>query len=186
MIIYDIEIANAIPPESGPRETGVNYCADWRDFPNMGLAALCAWDCQTEMPRVFCLDNLHEFQALANRHETLVGFNNLSFDNELLAALGCPLPAARSYDLLHEIYRALGERRKGYKLEALAQANFSLGKSGDGAFAPVQWQRRKVGTVIDYCMRDVMLTKRLLDRVIRCGQLKDPTNGEWLRIRRPH
>ena len=39
--------------------------------------------------------------------------------------------------------------------------------------------------VVDYCLADVCLTKRLLDRVIRSGQIINPKTGEWILVRKP-
>jgi len=43
-IIYDIEIAKAIPSKSEPKEEGVEYCKGWGDHAGMGIACLCAHD----------------------------------------------------------------------------------------------------------------------------------------------
>jgi hypothetical protein len=40
--------------------------------------------------------------------------------------------------------------------------------------------------VIDYCLHDIHLTKRLLDRVIRTGALADPRDrARTLYVRKP-
>lgn len=67
----------------------------------------------------------------------------------------------------------------------MAYANFRISKSGNGALAPVEWQRGNIGNVIDYCLHDVYLTKRLIDRVIRSGALADPHDAKPISIRKP-
>ena len=62
----------------------------------------------------------------------------------------------------------------GFGLDATAKANQIGGKTGTGELAPINWQRGKIGNVIDYCLEDVRLTKRLIDRVLRLGILQDP------------
>ncbi|MET0646420.1 MAG: hypothetical protein ABW208_07340 [Pyrinomonadaceae bacterium] len=190
MLIYDIEIHNAIPDRNGERDPEVRYCEGWNDHRGMGIAVIGCYDYASERMRVFCSDNLADFGALIERHDIIVGFNNWRFDDLILAAHGCELPQAKSYDLLQEVYRGLGlapgEYAKGYRLDDLAAANLSTRKVGAGALAPVQWQRGQVGTVIDYCLGDVHLTKKLLDRVIRAGRLIDPNDSERrIPIRRP-
>lgn len=178
MLIYDIEIRNAIPDRGGDPIPDVTYCEGWGDHRGMGIAVICCYDYATDRPRVFCSDNLADFGALLASHDCVVGFNNQRFDDLILAAHGVELPEGKSYDILQEVYRGLGlvpgEYRKGYRLADLCAANFRAQKSGDGALAPIAWQQGRLGTVIDYCLRDVHLTKKLLDRIIRVGRLIDP------------
>lgn len=193
MLIYDLEICNAVPPRDGRLLEDVCYCEGWSDFAGMGIACICVYDFIKERPRVFLKDNLADFATLASSHETLVGYNNLRFDNRVLEAAGLPaLPESHCYDLLTEIWRGAGlsdefhpATHGGFSLDAVCGANFRSSKSGNGADAPLWFQRGEVGKLVDYCLGDVFLTKRLLDRVIRCGRLLDPRSGQWLSIRKP-
>lgn len=193
MLIYDIEIANAIPGSGRQREPGVSYCEGWQDYSGMGIAVVGCYDYAADRTRVFCNDNLEEFFALARKTETVVGFNNQRFDDRILAARGCLLEDGQSYDILGEVWRGLGlgpdyrtETHGGFSLQRLCQANFGTPKTGDGGQAPVLWQRHYFGSVIDYCLADVHLTKKLLDRIIRTGQLHNPNDmGARIRVRKP-
>lgn len=190
MLIYDLEIEKAIP-DRGRREEGVEYCAGWEDHAGMGLAVAACYDYKTERTRVFCRDNLDAFFALLHTHECIVGFNNRRFDDRIVEALGYTIPPQLSYDILREVYRGLGVAESqrppaGYGLEPLSRVNFNASKDGDGRLAPVLWQRGAVGTVIDYCLRDLHLTKKLLDRIIRAGRLIDPNSvGNLIAVRKP-
>jgi len=77
----------------------------------------------------------------------------------------------------------------GYSLDACCTANLSAGKSGDGALAPVNWQAGLYGEVITYCLRDVMLLRRLVRLAIRNGgELNHPRwdrKGQKIRVRIP-
>ena len=55
----------------------------------------------------------------------------------------------------------------GFTLNSFAEANYGMGKTGNGGLAPVLWQQGKRGEVIDYCLNDVYLTKLLFDKIIR-------------------
>jgi hypothetical protein len=91
----------------------------------------------------------------------LIGFNSVGFDNNVLSCFGT-LPEGKDYyDILQEIYRTVGKRFKGSGLDAICTLNGLGSKSGNGALAPVQWQRGQIGSVIDYCLRDVRLTRDL-------------------------
>lgn len=188
MLIYDIEIANPIPPSDGsPLQSGINYSKGW-DFPaTMGVACIGVYDYTKDSWRVFGEYELEDFQKLINSHDRFVGFNNIGFDNKVLATCNVSIPTNYCYDILSEIYHSLGSRQKGCRLNDVIKANFpTAGKNGDGAEAPILWQRGYHTKVIDYCLNDVRLTKMLLDRIIRCGWLKNPINPEQLlKIRRP-
>lgn len=193
MIIYDIEILKAIPGRDGRRLAGIEYAGGWDDHENLGIACICAYDYETDRYRTFLADNLDAFRQLVDRTDLVAGFNSVSFDNNVCRAAGIDVCDAKSYDLLVEAWAAAGLGPKfvypshvGFSLDALARANGLTGKTGHGAIAPVEWQRGRMGGVIDYCLEDVRLTKELVDRVIRTGRLRDPRNpSNWLQIRRP-
>ncbi|MBF0121769.1 MAG: hypothetical protein HQK79_23305 [Desulfobacterales bacterium] len=195
MLVYDIEIKKAILGKNEQPIKGIEYAADWNDYEGMGIAVICAYDYQTERTRVFCEDNFKEFQDLVNKRATIVGFNSIKFDNCLCRANGIEVYDYNSYDILHEIWRALGlgydfdqSIHEGFGLDATFRANFpnQIGKTGTGGMAPVNWQRGKIGSVIDYCINDVRMTRLLLNKIILKGGLTNPKNcQQFLRIDPP-
>lgn len=184
-LVYDIEIIKAIPDRYGEPVPGIDYCEGWEDHANMGIAVVGAWDGEADRYRVFCGDNLAEFGKLCATHYPLVSFNGLRFDNVVLSHSGIELPIIRCYDILDDIWRAIGGFSKGYGLDPCCAANFGIHKTGNGAMAPVLWQQGKIGEVIDYCLNDVALTKRLFERICAVGTITDPTNGGTLRLSGP-
>lgn len=193
MIIYDCEIIKAIQGRNEERLTGIEYCEGWRDFLGMGISVIGVYDYATGRYRVFCADNFNEFQELVDTTDIVIGFNSLGFDNPLCRANGLNIPDEKSYDLLAEVWHGAGLSRTfnfkthgGFGLDACAQANLGLSKSGNGASAPIDWQRGKIGVVIDYCLNDIFLTKSLVDLVIKDGFLINPKNlGQQLTIYKP-
>ena len=193
VIIFDAEIIKAIPPKNDEdRIPGIEYCEGWRDFSNMGVSVIGAYDYLTDRYRVFCQDNFYEFaDRISDPDCVVVSFNGHQFDKPLLDASGLPAMAgleefelAYHYDILRELWKSLGhdpdvftqETHSGCGLEACCQANFGLKKTGSGASAPIDWQRGRIGKVIDYCLNDVRLTKRLFDRIMGEGFLINPQN----------
>lgn len=194
LTIYDCEIVKAIPPkEDSERLKGIEYCAGWRDFFNLGISVICVYDYQEDRYRVFCADNFQQFQTLVDNSDVIIGFNNLAFDNRLCKANRLNVPDEKSYDLLVEVWAAAGlgpeyqyPSHSGFGLDACVKANFlNEAKSGHGAAAPVQWQRGQIGAVIDYCLQDVRLTKLLVDKVIKEGCLNNPQKPGTLTMRKP-
>lgn len=192
MIIYDIEIENAILGRNETPKSNIKYCEGFHDFANMGIACIGVADLSVGRTRVFLKDNLAEFEKIFRESDCIVGFNNHRFDNRLLIANGLTLPVGKSYDILEEIWKSLGlsityrwETHGGLSLDEFAYANFKIRKTGSGATAPIDWQEGRKGKVIDYCLADVEMTRRLLQRIINKGSLKHPKTGEEIKIRRP-
>jgi hypothetical protein len=194
MIIYDCEILRAISPEKdSERLDGIEYANGWRDFSNLGISVIGAYDYHEDRYRVFCIDNFTEFQKLVDSANIIVSFNGLAFDNRLCESNGITVPDEKSYDLLVEVWAAAGLGPKyqypshfGFGLDACVKANFiNEAKSGHGAAAPIQWQRGQIGAVIDYCLQDVRLTKLLVDKIIREGYLNNPREKGMLTMRKP-
>ncbi len=197
VIIYDCEIEKAIPPESDDeRIDGIEYCDGWHDHKHMGISCICAYDYADDAYRVFCWDNIQEFQDLFLQAQVVVGFNSQHFDDSLCAANHLYLTT--HYDVRLEVYRGLGlnphpdysddgvrDLYRGRTLDALCQANGFGAKSGNGAQAPIDWQQGKYGTVIDYCLRDVRLTKYLFDAALSGQRLVDPVTSREFVLRKP-
>lgn len=187
LVVYDIEIVRCIPDRKLANDPTLEYCAGWEDHAHMGIAVLCAFDTREQMPRIFLLDNLKEFAELIVGR-CVAGFNNRGFDDKLLAANG--VTVGDSYDLLCELRAACGEPRTytygvtvgGRTLDAIAVSNLGARKTMHGELAPVEWQRGNRGGVIDYCMRDVVLTLRLLERL---PALVDPVTRRTVTLALP-
>lgn len=184
-LIYDIEIAKAILGRGETRIDGVQYCDGWHDHAGMGISVIGAYDYAESRYRVFCADNFVEFLELCAARAPLVSFNGIGFDDKVINAyaatsihssVAMPREPLR-YDLLAEIWLAAGldptfsgNSHTGYGLDATCEVNFGLGKTGNGAHAPIAWQQGRVGEVIDYCLNDIRLTKRLFDWAVVQGE----------------
>lgn len=193
MLIFDVEIKRAILGKNETPIPDIEYCNGWRDFANMGISVICAYDYREERYGVFCEDNLGDFADLVASHDLIVGFNSLAFDNPLCFVNGINVPGSKSYDILVEVWKAAGlspefqyPSHLGFGLDAICQVNLGVRKTGNGAHAMFSWQRGRIGAVIDYCLNDVRMTKLLLDRILSCGCIRDPRNSAAvLEIRRP-
>ena len=187
MIIYDLEIQNLVPPRNGSLLPDFSYCSGWTDYVGMGLACLALYDCVRQEYHVFDEFNLDDIQKRFDKTDLVVGFNILKFDNNILRAYDLKIQDSKCYDLLPEIARAAGTPNdfKGLSLNAICEANFKAGKTGDGADAPKLYQTKNFGSLFNYCMADVRLTKKLFDRVIDAGHIINPRNGQWIRVNRP-
>lgn len=192
-VIYDIEIQAAIPNKPPFQKLeGIKYCEGWHDHKNMGIACICAYDYLEERYRVFTEGNFGQFIDFIKNRELLVGFNSIGFDNKVVKAVLDHEVSNRNYDLLCEVWAASGLARTfqypshaGYGLDECCRVNFGTQKTGNGALAPVDWQRGNYGTVIDYCINDVKLTKQLFDSAISGLPIKSPKDGTDLTLTLP-
>lgn len=191
MFIYDCEIVKAISSKNEEMLQGIEYCKGWQDHENMGLSVVCGYDYNTMRFRVFMKDNFGELQMIfEHQNGPFVGFNNIGFDNKLLRANGIEINDSKCYDILKEIWVANGlgpefeyPSHIGYGLDAVLNVNFpGIKKSGHGALAPVQWQRKQYAQVVDYCLEDIRLTKKVLDKILTSGKLVDPVSKEKILI----
>lgn len=188
LLVYDVEIVNAIPERGAAPLDGITYCKGWTDYFGMGVAVVCAYEWERGY-HVYLKDNFAAFRELAEAPDTLcIGYNNRSFDDRLVEqAISVSIAPNRSWDLLRAIRVARGDSPGapgGPTLDALCRANFLAGKTGSGAFAPLLWQKGKYGQVVDYCLNDVIQLKKLVELVI-AGRLRDPDSGRILPVTMP-
>ena len=191
-LVYDIEIVKGILGRGEQPINGIEYCEGWHDHANMGISVIGAYDYKADRYRTFMRDNFPEFIALCHDRAPLVSFNGLSFDDMVINATICQMPESPRYDLLVEIWKASGLGPKfqypshaGFGLDACCEANFGTRKTGNGALAPVLWQRGDYGQVVDYCLNDIKLTKQLFDKVLAGGAVTCPKTGDALQLAIP-
>lgn len=185
ILFYDCEIIKCIPSRDY-NDPKYHYCDGWEDFQNMGISVIGAYASWLDSYFTLTQYQLKKFNELVMESDEIVGFNSISFDDNLIRANG--MDVETSYDLLCEVRIAAGMppffvkgvTRGGYSLGALAEANFGTGKTGSGELAPQLWQDGEYQKVIDYCLNDVKLLVSLYERR---KSLKDPTDGSLLECR---
>lgn len=176
-LVYDCEILGdpTILGWENYEELGITVIGTWQD------GQLIAYD----MGDPFYLDI---FQEAIYSAQKIIGFNNHQFDDPLLAAHGIEFPKnCKNIDILADIRELSGQprryvrgvTRRGYDLNSVANANGLGQKSGSGAQAPTLWKAGKHQEVIDYCLNDVNLTRRIYE-IMQRRELRDPTTGKKL------
>ena len=190
MLIYDIEIKRCILSKNEKPMVSNIVRDGWENHGGMGVSCVCCYDYLDDRYRVFLEDNMADFALLVAGRKIIVGFNNLGFDNKVLAHEGVgPYEQdleylnKKSYDIFEEIRSADG----GWcSLDAMVKTNnLATGKTGNGALAPVWYQEGRIGKLVDYCMADVWLTKKLFDKILRGEALISSKTGQVINIRKP-
>jgi DEAD/DEAH box helicase domain-containing protein len=89
--------------------------------------------------------------------DLVVGFNVKRFDYRVLSGYtDIDFKAFHTLDLLEDIHRQLGFR---LSLDHLARATLGIQKSADGLQALKWWKEGKLRKIIDYCRKDVVITR---------------------------
>ena len=187
MLIYDCEIAKLIPSKDEPQDPNFEYCNGWGDHLGMSISVVSVYDFEEGFPRIFMEDNLAELFELMEKTDIIAGFNSKHFDNKLIAAHGYTVPDEKTFDLFLEIKEAAGAHKyaKGYNLDNCCMVNLGHQKSGDGALAPKLWQQGKIGAVVDYALRDIMLEMKLLELCMKQPIIDPGHTGQRIFVRNP-
>lgn len=147
-----------------------------------GVSAVCLYHSESGCYHLFDDHNLRDVIDFIREVDTVVTFNGADFDLPCLeGVLGEPLPINSQYDILQEIWAALGGRRKGYKLDQVCQRTLGFGKMGNGEFATVLYARGRFAELFTYCMHDVYLTQTLFEHIMATGCITD-VNGDKLQL----
>jgi hypothetical protein len=195
MFLYDLVIERAIPMRNVPKLDGIEYCAGWTDYTNMGVAALCVRDFDRGRSRVFDAHNREQFFDLVNTTNTVwIGYNNARFADRIIEdAWNYKMDPRRRYDILEEIWRANGlvpekfdaSTHCGFGLREVSYQNLRIAKKDIEAERPIDWQSGKRAQVIDACFRDLWLTKGLLELILTTHELAHPVSGRVFEVCTP-
>lgn len=194
---YDIEIKRCIPDARNGSTAEINpatgqpyeFCGGWEDYAGMGIGVLACFDCETNLPAVYDESNLDEFAVLVKQRQLVTGFNIAKFDHRILQTLGIEIPTWQTFDVEREARIALGlpldgKTPGGRTLNDFARVNLGTAKTANGADAPKMYQRGEMMRLINYCLSDVMIERRLFERARR-GQLIDPVTRQVLQLNVP-
>lgn len=192
VITYDLETLSTIEEAGG-----------WDKHDKLGVSVLCAHDSQTDTYIAFSdalpssrrlaahkyqegdirysFLRLESFQDFVDSADLMIGFNNIRFDNRVLFHNNILIPTEKCYDILLEGWKAQNLPLDSYSkethsggLDDYAKANLGESKTGTGELAPRLWAQGKYEEVIQYCLRDVMLTRKLFSVICDYGWLYNP------------
>ncbi len=127
----------------------------------LGLAVAVTYDSSSGEYRSYTENEVEELVEELVGADLVVGFNLKSFDYEVLKPYtDYPLNTIPTTDMLEDVYQELGFR---LSLDSLAEATLGMGKSANGLQA-VRWFRTgELDKVVEYCQRDVEVTRKLYE-----------------------
>lgn len=163
-IVFDIETKNSFADVGGEA-----------NLRNLEISVVGVYSYNQD--KYFCFED-NEFGKLAEllkRAHLFVGFSSKRFDLPILEKyFDFKLSGVGHFDILEEIEKGFG-RRIG--LDALAQANLGIGKTGKGLEAIELYRRGEIEKLKSYCLQDVKITKEIFELIKNKGYLWIPQRG---------
>ena len=150
-------------------ETIGDFGQNWKPE-DLELTILCIHDSETDEYDSFLKEDLPRFWKILEHTDLLVGYNSDHFDIPVLNKYyPGDLSKIRSLDLLKEISASLGRR---VRLDSVAEGTLGTKKSGSGLQAQVWWEEGNITKLREYCLKDVEITKKILDYALANQSLK--------------
>lgn len=129
----------------------------WNHANAMGISCVVLYDSRINKYVEFLEKDVSTLVEQLSQFDLVIGFNIKRFDYQVLRGYSdfdfAKLP---TLDLLEVIHRHLGYR---ISLNHLAQVNLGATKSADGLQALRWWKQGKIKEIVEYCKKDVKITK---------------------------
>jgi DEAD/DEAH box helicase domain-containing protein len=131
----------------------------WGNAHKMGVSAAVLFDSRDGGFRSFGQEELPELFRVLCELDLVVGFNVKRFDYSVLSgASKLYFGGLPTLDMLEVVYKRLGYR---LSLNALAGATLGVAKSADGLQALAWWKDGRLDKIVEYCTKDVEVTRDL-------------------------
>ena len=167
-IVFDIETSNLFS------EVGSNDPAD------LSISVVSIYDYERDAYDSFFEDELGKLWPILEKTDLLIGFNSDHFDVPLLNKYySGDLTKIKSLDILNEIRRSYGRRMK---LDQVAAGTLGENKLMDGLEATRLWRKGEKDKVVEYCLHDVEITKKVYDFALKNGHLNFKEDGKIIKI----
>lgn len=140
-------------------QKGADEVGGWGNSHLMKLAAGVVWDSREKKFFTYLEDQARQLADKLRAADLVVGFNVIRFDYAVLQPYATTdLQEINTFDMLVDIHKKLRFR---LSLNHLASHTLGTQKSADG-LASLQWFKEgKMDQVIEYCIKDVEITRDL-------------------------
>ncbi|MFC1523165.1 DEAD/DEAH box helicase [Thermodesulfobacteriota bacterium] len=164
-VIGETEAVEEIhPPERyGVFDVETKLSADdvggWHRAERMGISVAILYDALEDRFFTYLEHEIPAFVSHLMKLDLVIGFNNKRFDNLVLSAYTpYDLHALPTLDILEKIKDRLGYR---LSLDHLAEQTLNVKKSANGLMALKWYREGKIEKIIEYCRKDVEITRDL-------------------------
>jgi uncharacterized protein YprB with RNaseH-like and TPR domain len=149
-----------------------------------GVSCVAVHDDVIERTLLYNEHDLEECVEHLNDADLLITFNGIEFDTPCLESITGYSILPPQYDILREVWKALGKRQKGYRLGEICERLGLGAKTSDGKRATDMYRDGDFYHLYSYCRNDVKLTRRLADFINENGYILTP-DGDELPMPRP-
>ncbi len=131
----------------------------WHRADLMGISCVVLYDSNKDKYFEFLDDQISQLVEHLKGCDLVVGFNIKKFDFRVLG--GCSdfnFGSLPTLDILEDVHKRLGYR---LSLDHLASVTLGKKKTADGLQALRWWKQGRIREIIDYCKKDVEITRDL-------------------------
>lgn len=131
----------------------------WHHADRMRVSCAVLYDSRDDRFYEFLENQVPDLLERIKSLGLVIGFNIRRFDYQVLSRYtSIDFQKIPTLDILDEIHKYLGYR---LSLDHLAQTTLNIRKSADGLAALRWWKEGKISQIIDYCRKDVAITRDL-------------------------
>jgi DEAD/DEAH box helicase domain-containing protein len=148
ILVYDIETKHSADDVGG-----------WNNADKMGISAAVIYSFKKDEYEVYTEEKAEAFISRLESAKCIIGFNNIGFDNKVITGYRIPdFNKTLVFDMLSDVRNKTGRR---FSLDNMAGATIGAAKTADGLQA-LQWYKEgQMDKIIEYCKKDVEVTKNL-------------------------
>lgn len=151
-------------------KTLVDAVGGWKNFKQLETSVACAYDSKTDKFLTYTENQLGDLVKLA-KDRLIVGYNVVGFDLPILEKYGMPpISELDVFDIMLDVHNVSGWRF--VKLDKIASATIGAGKSADGLMAVEWWKQGEIQKIIDYCLKDVEVTRDVFLHGLNKGSIR--------------
>jgi len=167
-IVFDIETSNLFA------EVGSN------DPAALNLSVISIYDYERNVYESFFQEELGKLWPIIETADLLIGYNSNHFDIPLLNKYyPGDLTKIKSLDILEKIRATYGRRMK---LDQIAEGTLGENKITNGLEATRWWKQGLKEKVVEYCVKDVEITKKVYEYARAHNKLIFKEGGELITI----
>ena len=131
----------------------------WHRADRMGISCAVLYDSVSNRFHDFSANQVEQLTDHLQRLDLVVGFNIRRFDYQVLRGyVNFDFRAFPTLDILEEIHSHLGFR---LSLDHLAGETLGTTKTADGLQALEWWKQGRIREIVEYCRKDVAITREL-------------------------
>lgn len=141
----------------------------WAHIDKLGVSVACAYDSKSGE---FLSFREHELEGLNKlcKERLVIGYNIIGFDLKVLTSYGFEPKKFDVFDIMLDIENTSGWRY--VKLDNIAKATLGIQKIAEGLQAVEWYKRGEMDKIIEYCLKDVEITRDVFTHGMKNGFIK--------------